>query len=200
MLAIFFFFFLRVHLELCSQQFYASALQPLHPSHLIVTSAPLGPPSRPHFTAFSEGCRVRGDDSNAPSVIFGGVLEKGTYPMATRLLRGRMIGEIVMYLAHHKVLWAVPPPVDPAKQLLPCPTGVPCPSPSSALDTAHSSYITRSVACQLHAHLFSCPTYPMDLTPGDMWTAPLQVAQYLAGFPQFSDLPSLWADFDSFPS
>ena len=31
---------LRAHLELCCQQFYTSALQPLHPSHLIVTSPP----------------------------------------------------------------------------------------------------------------------------------------------------------------
>ena len=31
---------LKEHLELCSQQFYAIALQPLHPSHLIVTSNP----------------------------------------------------------------------------------------------------------------------------------------------------------------
>ena len=31
---------LRAHLELYSQQFYASALQPLHPSHLIVISPP----------------------------------------------------------------------------------------------------------------------------------------------------------------
>ena len=31
---------LRAHLDLCWQQFYASALQTLHPSHLIVTSPP----------------------------------------------------------------------------------------------------------------------------------------------------------------
>ena len=44
---------LRAHLELCSQVFYASALQPLHPSHLIVTSTPEPAPSgllfRPHI-------------------------------------------------------------------------------------------------------------------------------------------------------
>ena len=34
--------FLRAHLELCSQQLYASALQPMHPIHLIVTT-PLDP-------------------------------------------------------------------------------------------------------------------------------------------------------------
>ena len=33
------------------------------------------------------------------------------------------------------------------------------------------------------AHLFSCPSHPTDLAPGDMWVTPLQVAQFLAEFP-----------------
>ena len=45
---------LRAHLELCWQQFYASALQPLHPSHLIVTSPPT--PSGLGTTAHSKAC------------------------------------------------------------------------------------------------------------------------------------------------
>ena len=49
---------LRTHVELCYQQFYASALKPLHPSHLIVTSPPdpSGQPSSPHTTVPSEAC------------------------------------------------------------------------------------------------------------------------------------------------
>ena len=53
---------LRAYLELCCQQFYASALQPLHPSHLIVTSppnpCPLRGTIRPHTTALSEACEL----------------------------------------------------------------------------------------------------------------------------------------------
>ena len=49
------------------------------------------------------------------------------------------------------------------------------------------------------AHLFICLAQATDLAPGDMWTAPLQVAQFLAGPPQFSDLPPLLINFDSFP-
>ena len=33
------------------------------------------------------------------------------------------------------------------------------------------------------AHLFSCPTHPMDQAPGNMWVATLQIAQLLAGLP-----------------
>ena len=48
------------------------------------------------------------------------------------------------------------------------------------------------------AHLFSCQTQPTELAPGDMWMAHLQVSQFLAGLPQFNDLPPLQFDFDSF--
>ena len=52
---------LRADLELCCQQFYASALQPLLPSHLIITSPPTpassGLSSGPHATAPSEVCK-----------------------------------------------------------------------------------------------------------------------------------------------
>ena len=86
----------RAHLELCNQQFYASAL---HPSHQIVTFPhPPNPEPRPlratlqaSYPFTLTGLRVRGDDPNAPTLTFGGVLEEGAYPLARRLLRGRMI-------------------------------------------------------------------------------------------------------------
>ena len=65
------------------------------------------------------GLRIEGDDPNALPFIFGGVLEKGAYPFARRLLRERMIVEIVRFQALNKVLMATPPSNDPAEQLLP---------------------------------------------------------------------------------
>ena len=38
-------------------------------------------------------------------------------------------------------------------------------------------------------HLFSCPESPTDLAPADLWTAPLQAAQFISSIPAFSDLP-----------
>ena len=35
--------------------------------------------------------------------------------------------------------------------------------------------------------------------PGDMWVTPIQVAQFLAGLPQFVNLPPLQINFESFP-
>ena len=110
-----------------------------------------------------------------------------------------------------RCLW-LPPPIDPAEQLIQRPY-------RSALSQLRSGHFSRlqsyrhSVGwaddptcpdCRstIHTvgHLFSCPTHPADLAPGNKWTVPLQVAQYLAGLPQFSDLPPLRIDFDSFRS
>ena len=48
--------------------------------------------------------------------------------------------------------------------------------------------ITPHATDHIVAHLFSYTTHPKDLPPGDMLMAPVQVAQFMAGLPQFSDL------------
>ena len=86
----------------------------------------------------------------------------------------------------NKVLLPPSPPVDPAKQLLPC-------SFRSARSLAQIWWLlTDSVLPSLcwvgrwpkcpdchstsHtvAHLFNCPSHSKDLAPGDMWVAPFQ--------------------------
>ena len=52
------------------------------------------------------GFRVRGDDPIAPTVIFGGVLGEGTYPLVRGLLRALMIEEIVLSQSPNTVLYA----------------------------------------------------------------------------------------------
>ena len=98
---------LRAHLKLCSQQFYASALQPLHPSHLIVTSPPNPCPFRATLQASYHhtlrGLRVRGDDHNAPPHLRG-CAGRGRLPLARHLLQGRMIEETIRSQAPNKVL------------------------------------------------------------------------------------------------
>ena len=208
---------LRSHLELCSQLFYASALKTLHPSHLIGSPpsnpASSGLPSRPHITALSEACELEVTTPNAPTLIYGGVLEEGTYPLARRLFQGRMIEEPSGLRRPTRHSWPIPPPspIDPAEQLLPW-------SYRSALSQHCSGHCSRLMSyrhsvgwaddptfpdCRSTdhtvAHLLSCPTHRTDLAPGNMWTAALQLAQFLAGLPQFSDLLPLQIDFDSFP-
>ena len=112
---------LRVHLELCSQQFYASAIRKSYHSHLIGHPPP--PPSgQPSYHRVVRDLRARGDNPNNPPpllpIIFGGVLEEDSYHLARRLLRGLMIGEITRTLAPNQGLMAIPSPMDPVEQLL----------------------------------------------------------------------------------
>ena len=208
---------LRAHLELCGQQFYASALQPLHPSHVIVTSlptpAPSGLPSRPHTTA--QACE---SEVTTPT------------PLPPPHLRGRA--------GRGRLPPGQTPPLgldDRGDHPVPCAQQGANGSPSLQLTQPNNCYHGHSAAPSLSsapaincsrlqayrhsvgwaddptcpdccstdhtvAHLFSCPTHLTDLAPGDMRTASQQVAQFLAGLPPFSDLPPLQVDFDSFPS
>ena len=108
----------RAHPELCSQQFYASALHPNHPSNLShLHPPPLMAILHASYNRVLRGLRARGDEPNAPllPVIFGAYTDS----LARRPLQGRIAGEIVRSQAPNKVLCAIPPPVDPAEQLLP---------------------------------------------------------------------------------
>ena len=126
---------------------------------------------------------------------FRGHLSTGKTP-----LTGRMIGEIVRSQAPNKVLLAVPPQVDPVEQLLPR-------YYKSALSQIRSCYCHRSqsyhkfVGCaddptcsdchgaeNTAAHLLSCPTHIKWIWPRGICSGP-QEAQFLAGLPQFTDLP-----------
>ena len=92
---------LRAHLELCSQQFYASALQPSHlPRHLRATL-------QASYHRALRGLRVKSDNSNdrpPPPSTSGACWKMAPYPLARRLLRVRMIGEIIWYKEPNKVL------------------------------------------------------------------------------------------------
>ena len=151
------------------------------------------------------------DDPNAPPLIFGGVLEERAYHLVRRLLRGRMIEDIVRSQAPNKVLMATPSNRPSRKTAAPVLPKRPFLAPIRLLLKAKSYRHSVGWAddptcsdCQYtnHTldHLFSCPTHPRDLTPEDMCVAPLQVAQFIADLPQFSDLPPLQINLDSFPS
>ena len=139
-------------------------LQPLHPSHLIVTSTPDLRPLRGRGPDhILRGMQIRSNDPNAPPLIFGGVLEEVAYPLARRLLQGRMKVEIVWSQAPNKVLMVTPPPIDPTEQLLPQ-------SYRSALSQLRSDYCSR---LQSYRHSVSrlgrwphLPRLPLHLAHG----------------------------------
>ena len=137
---------LKANLELCSQQFYASAFQPLQASYLIVPSPPDPLHLRATFQAsyhrILRGLGVRSDYPNAPHLICGGVLEEGAYPLARRLLRSRMIEEIVRSLAPNKVFMATPLPIAQPNNCCPGLTEARCSSSDPAIAVGSSSTAT----------------------------------------------------------
>ena len=154
---------LKVHLELCSQQFFASALQPLHPSHLIFTF-PLDPrllraTLQNSYYHILRGLQVRSDDPNALPLIFGGMLEEGPHPLVRRLLRGRMIEEIVRSQALNKVLMATR--LQLTQQNNCCPGLTEAPSASSGPTVRRGSNAT--------ATLYSGSMTPPAAPPTTRW-------------------------------
>ena len=98
----------------------------VHSSFMLAPSSPCTPvisstPPLPDSSPLKPASQVRGDDPNAPPVIFGGVLEEGNYPLTILTIQpqGWMVREIIWSKMPNKVLWAVLPPVDWAEQLLP---------------------------------------------------------------------------------
>ena len=105
---------LRAYLELCSQQFYASALQPSHPSYVIVLS-----PFRSILQASYTG-ELEVTTPTPPSPSSLGACEKGSYHLARRLSKAINKVPPSQSEAPNRVIMAIPPPVNPTEQLLPC--------------------------------------------------------------------------------
>ena len=190
-------------LLLCCQQFYASALQPLPPSHLPSRIPPpqgyppgLIPPHTPRPAS------QRWRPKRPLPLIFGGVLEEegGGLPLGQTPPPGPDDRGYYPVPGTQQAAHGSPPRIDPAlSQLRSCHCSrlqayyhfVGWADDSTCPDCRSTDHTV--------AHLFSCLTHSTDLAPGVMWTAPLQIAQFLAGLPPFSDLPPLQVDFDSFP-
>ena len=143
------------------------------------------------------GLRVRGDDPNAPpSPHLRGRAGRGRLSLGQTLPpRPDDGGDHPVSGTQQGAPGSPTPPIDPAEQLLPR-------SLRTDLSQLRSGHCSRLQAyrhsvgwaddptcpdCRSTDHtvalLFSYPTHLTDLTPGDMWTAPLQVAQLMAGLP-----------------
>ena len=191
---------LETHLRLCGSQFLASSLQVSHPSHQFVTLPPGPRLMRQSLQSMylEDISRLRLQDGSP--VLQDGTIPDGEYPTVRRLLRSDAVSAHLSGRPHNRVLLAQPPDIDPAERLLPR-------AHRSVLSQLRSGYCSRlasyrhsvgwteSPLCPLcrasdHTvpHLFSCPEAPTDLAPGDLWTAPLQVMQFLLTLQCFADL------------
>ena len=127
----------------------------------------------------------------------GGELRRSQNPAQDR----RRTCDVARSPPPNKVLLGPPPEVDPAERMLPRPYRSTLSQLRSGYCSRLQSYLHRvgrapSPACpdcgsapHTTEHLFSCPESPTDLVPADLWTAPLQAAQFISSLPAFSDLP-----------
>ena len=126
---------LRAHLELCSQQFFSSALQNMHPSHLIVTD-----PRPLRASLQSSYCILRGlpttyDDPNASHLWWRGL---GQTPL-TRPDDRRSSG----LRPPTKYSW--PPPLQLTRPNHCCPGHTKAPPPISDPGTDQGSSLTATL-------------------------------------------------------
>ena len=184
------------HLGVLCAQFLAGALRPAHPSHALVTQDP-GPRSRIPLLQTTFWSAVTGYLGD------GGVADPDMHRFT---ISGIHTAAVAAHLANRdrsKVLLRQAPSISLAESALPryyrttlsqlrsgqCSRlnsyrhaiGIAdtdrCPGCGAAPDTVH--------------HLFSCPAAPTDLSVEDLWSRPVEVAQYIAALPAFESLPAL---------
>ena len=113
---------LRVHLELWSLQLYASALQPTHPSHFIITNPLILVQWRQYSRARtidpSEACDSEVTIPMPPLSTLGASWERVLIPQPDASYEPRVLRKL-SGLSHPTNFSAPSPPVDPVEQLLP---------------------------------------------------------------------------------
>ena len=112
---------LSMHLKLCGEQFYASALQTAHPSHECVTH-PIGDRLMKHSlrSRFSEDIRrILGQNiGRRPAPMFGGILRAGSYGVAKTRLKTDAKNATLRAAPPPptKSFWALPPRSRPVRE------------------------------------------------------------------------------------
>ena len=115
---------LSMHLKLCGEQFYASALQTAHPSHDCVTR-PIGDRLMKHSlrSRFSEDIRRILDQNigRTPAPMYGRILRAGSYGAAKTRVKADAVNATLRAATNappppNKVLLGPPLEVDPSER------------------------------------------------------------------------------------
>ena len=187
----------RDHLRMQSAQFYAGALRPNHPSHLLVTTHPGPRPSRAGLLQTTVAADVAGLTQE------DGSMNPDDYKSALKIIHTNAVSNHLASRPINRVLHRHPPEVSPTEAALPryhrttlaqlrsgqC---------SKLLSYRHAVGMSPTDICpecdsepHTSAHLFSCSAAPTSLSLGDLWDNPIQVAQHLSSLAAFNSLPPL---------
>ena len=185
----------RAHLSMLCSQFLLSALRPNHPSHPTVT-ADSGPRNIRHTLQ----SRFR------PSIsahLIDGITQPDCYRESLRQVHSDAVAATIAALSPNRLLGVSPPAVSASEQRLPRAHRTTLSQLRSGFSSAMRDYRHRIGAeptpecpecadpCHSVPHLFSCPARPTDLSVGNMWERPLEVARFLLSVLSFSHLPEL---------
>ena len=185
----------RAHLSMLCSQFLLSALRQNHPSHPTVT-ADSGPRNIRHTLQ----SRFR------PSIsahIMDGITQPDSYRESLRRVHSDAVAATIAALSPNRLLGVSPPAISASEWRLPRAHRTTLSQLRSGFSSAMRDYRHRigaeptpecpecSDPCHSVPHLLSCPARPTDLSVGDMWERPLEVARFLLSIPSFSHLPEL---------
>ena len=184
------------HLDMVCTQFLATSLHPSHPSFQIVT-AESGPRAMKN-TLQSRYHPGVAELTGEAALTAGGTIANPT--AASRQVHCRAVAKSIAARADNRVLGSPAPDIDDAEQELPRKTRRTLAQLRSGECLALNSYqhkvgLSDTPLCpccrsEEHTtqHIFECPAYQTPLNPVDLWTHPVEAAEFLRGLP-FMDLP-----------
>ena len=184
------------HLDMVCTQFLATSLHPSHPSFQIVM-ADSGPRAMKN-TLQSRYHPGVAELTGEAALTAGGTIANPT--AARRQVHCRAVTKSIAARADNRVLGSPAPDVDDAEQELPRKTRRTLAQLRSGECLALNNYQHKmgwsdTLLCpccrsEEHTtqHIFECPAYQTPLNLTDLWTHPVEAAEFLRGLP-FMDLP-----------
>ena len=181
------------HLQLLSAQHLAKTLQPHHPSHAVVNTDP-GPRAMKHTLKSKVQHLVN-------PYLVDGVIAPGSIPTVLKSIHTDVVRETILSYGANRVLGGPAPEINPTESFLPRRTRAVLAQLRSGFCSKLNDYNHRigktdsdlcpdcTTAQASVQHLFSCPSFPTNLMPKDLWHRPWDVATHLNRIPAFSDLP-----------
>ena len=190
-----------IHLGLLCRQFLASALQPNHPSHAVVTR-PVPPPRRRTVRLKKPPQTLRGMflQDLGPFLEPDGTIDTTRYKATIRTLHTQAVQDTINTLEPNRVLNARPPAISQRESRLPRHWR----TVLAQLRSSHCHHLRTyqhrigaanddlcpgcGLAPHSTAHLFNCPNSPTDLTPRSLWCDPASAVDFLCRLSPFLHL------------
>ena len=189
------------HLDMICRQFLVSAMRPAHPSHEVVRRPP-GPRKNKNGRPMKETLSSKYGES-IEQFLQNGIMSEVTYKRAIKTIHTQAVSAAKAKQKVNPLLERHPPAVSASESSLPRPF-------QTTMSQLRSTYCSDLKSYQLKIrkiiddqcpscltssqsvlHLFSCPAYPTSLSPKDLWSNPVAVANFLVTLPEFHHLPPL---------